>query len=95
VPRKTVWTDGQDTQIRRLRTEGATWGGIAQILCLSRTLVVARARALGVENTPAYAAVLDETDRASLPSGHRETWDPIVRGTSLDGARFRLPEPIR
>jgi len=96
MPRKTVWTDGQDTQIRRLRTEGATWGGIAQILCLTRSLVVARARALGVENPPAHAlAVPDEADRASLPSGHRETWNPIVRGTSLEGVRFKHPEPVR
>ena len=30
MPRKTVWTEGQDTQIRRLRTEGASWDVIAR-----------------------------------------------------------------
>jgi hypothetical protein len=25
MPKKLVWTDAQDTQIRRLRVEGASW----------------------------------------------------------------------
>jgi len=34
MPRKTVWTDGQDAQIRRLRTEGASWDIVALALGL-------------------------------------------------------------
>jgi hypothetical protein len=96
MPRKIVWTAGQDTQIRRLRTEGATWDGIAQALGLARGAVIQRARILGAEHPPATAtAAFGEADRASLPSGHARTWDPIVRGTSLEGVRFRIPGPIR
>lgn len=95
MPRKIVWTAGQDTQIRQLRTEGATWDGIAQVLGLARSAVIQRARILGAEHTPANAAALDEADRASLPSGHARTWDPIVRGTSLEGVRFKIPGPVR
>jgi hypothetical protein len=96
MPRKTVWTDGQDAQIRRLRTESATWDVIAQALGLSRGPVIERARALGVEKPPANAAVApDEAERASLPSGHPRTWGPILLGTSLEGVRFKLADPIR
>ena len=32
MPKKIIWTDAQDAQIRRLRTEGASWDAIAAIL---------------------------------------------------------------
>ena len=94
MPRKIVWTAGQDTQIRQLRTEGATWDG-----SLKRSVWPRRgdpgARILGAEHPPATAtAAFGEADRASLPSGHARTWDPIVRGTSLEGVRFQSPAPF-
>jgi hypothetical protein len=96
MSRKTVWTDGQDTQIRRLRTEGATWDVIAEVLGLARCTIVDRARALGVEQPPANAATaLDESDRAPLGCGHIESWGAINRGTSLEGVPFKIPDPIR
>ena len=96
MPRKAVWTEGQDTQIRRLRTEGASWDVIALALGLARWTVIERARLLGVERPPAHAAaVLDELDRPSLPAGHTESWGAINNGTSLDGAAFRPPGAIR
>jgi hypothetical protein len=96
MSRKTVWTDGQDTQIRRLRTEGATWDVIARLLGLARCTVVDRARSIGAEHPPAHAAVaFDDPDRASLPSGHVDSWDAINRGTSLSGVGFKIPDPIR
>jgi hypothetical protein len=96
VPRKTIWTEGQDTQIRRLRTEGASWDLIALALGLARWTVIERARHLGVERPPANAVpVLDESDRPPVPSGHTATWDAINRGTSLEGAPFRTPDTIR
>lgn len=96
MPRKTVWTEGQDTQIRRLRTEGASWDIIALALGLARWTVIERARLLGVERPPAHAAtVLDESERPPLPAGHVESWGAINVGTSLDGAAFRPPGMIR
>ena len=40
MPIKLVWTDAQDTTIRRLRTEGATWDTIAALLRLTRWTVI-------------------------------------------------------
>jgi hypothetical protein len=96
MPRKIVWTEGQDTQIRRLRTEGATWDVIAGVLSLSRWSIIERCRALGVERPPANAvAVMDQSDRPPLPAGDPESWGVINRGTCLQGVRFRTPGRIR
>jgi hypothetical protein len=94
--RKAVWTEGQDTQIRRLRTEGASWDLIALALGLARWTVIERARAIGAERPPANAlAVLDESDRQPLPAGHADSWGAINRGTGLENAPFRTPGTIR
>lgn len=96
MPRKTVWTEGQDTQIRRLRTEGATWDVIALALGLARWTVIERARAIGAERPPANAVTdLDESAREPLPAGHAETWGAINRGTSLQDVPFQPPAAIR
>ena len=96
MPRKIVWTDGQDTQIRRLRTEGASWDVIALALGLARWTVIERARVVGVESQPANAvAVLDESDREPLPAGHADSWGAINRGTALENVPFRTPDTIR
>ena len=96
MPRKTIWTEGQDTQIRRLRIEGASWDVIAIALGLARWTVIERARLLDVERPPAHAAaVLDESDRPPLPAGHAESWGAINLSTRFDGLAFRPPGMIR
>ena len=92
MPRKAVWTPGQDTQIRRLRTEGASWDVIGLTLGLARWTVIERARAIGAERPPVNAvAELDESDRAPLPAGHPDTWGAINRETELENVPFRAP----
>jgi hypothetical protein len=96
MPRKSVWTEGQDTQIRRLRTEGASWDLIALALGLARWTVIERARVIGVERPPANAVTaVDESDRSPLPPGHTQSWDAINRGTALEGVSFQTPGAIR
>jgi hypothetical protein len=96
MPRKAIWTEGQDTQIRRLRIEGASWDLIALALGLTRWTVIERARVIGVERRPANAAVaLHEFDRRPLQAGHAETWGVINRGTCLEDVPFEAPDPIR
>ncbi len=83
-------------QIRRLRTEGASWDVIALALGLARWTVIERARAIGAERPPANAATaLDESDREPLPAGHAESWGAINHGTSLEDVPFQTPEEIR
>ena len=92
MPRKTVWTDGQDNQIRRLRTEGASWDAVALALGLARSTVIEHARAIGAEDVPPNAnASLDESGRDPLPAGASGSWNAINRGTSLENAPF---EPL-
>jgi len=96
MPGKTVWTEGQDGQIRRLRTEGASWDVIAALLGLARCTVIERARRLGVEHPPAHAAASSEDlDRGPLPSGHPTSWKAINRDTVLKDVPFRIPSAIR
>ncbi len=96
MARKLVWTEGQDAQIRRLRTEGASWDVIATVLGLARCTVIERARGLGVEEPPPHAAArLDESDRLPLPAGSQQSWAAINRGTVLENALFRTPGSIR
>jgi hypothetical protein len=96
MPRKTIWTEGQDAQIRRLRTEGASWDIIALALGLARWTVIEHARFIGVERPPANAVtILDESDRQPFPAGHAETWDAINRATVLENVPFRTPGTIR
>ena len=96
MPRKAVWTEGQDTQIRRLRTEGASWDVIALALGLARWTVIERARVIGASRRPAHAAEsLDEADRPALPAGHAESWGAINRGTALRDTPFQTPDTIR
>lgn len=96
MPRKIIWTEGQDTRIRRLRTEGAPWDMIAQQLGLARWTVIERARVIGVEQRPAHAAmVMDDSMRPPLPAGHQDSWGVINRDTALRGVAFRSPGAIR
>ncbi len=96
MPRKAVWTEGQDCQIRRLRTEGASWDTIALALGLARWTVIERARLIGAERRPPNARPFQEdADRLPLPAGHSESWGAITRGTCLENVRFRLPQDIR
>lgn len=96
MPRKIIWTNGQDTQIRRLRTEGASWDVVALALGVARWTVIERAKAIGAERPPANALPEQEDPfRPPLPAGHRDTWGAITRGTSLEKVRFRASNTIR
>ena len=96
MPRKLVWTEGQDTQIRRLRTEGASWDIIALALGLARWTVIDRARSIGAERPPANAVtVVDQSAREPLAAGHADSWGAINRGTSLADVPFQTPATIR
>lgn len=96
MPRKAVWSEGQDAQIRRLRTEGASWDLIALALGLARWTIIERARAIGAERPPVDAAAMsDETERGPFAAGHPESWGAINRGTSLENVPFRTPGAVR
>jgi hypothetical protein len=89
---KYFWTDGQDTQIRRGRREGADWAAIAGNLSLALRLVEQRGHTLGLKPTPAdFRGPSQDPEREPLPAGHPTSWDAINAGTVLQGQPYPLP----
>jgi hypothetical protein len=89
MSRKVVWTDAQDTQIRRLRREGATWDSIACELTLTVWAVTERGHRIGAGRTQNDCAEPPEDPlREPLPAGHPRSWDAINAGTVLAGAPY-------
>lgn len=91
MPKKLVWTNAQDTTIKRLRSEGATWDTIAMSLHLTRWTVIERGRQIDARPPPIdFIPEPDDPNREPLPAGHPRCWDVLVQGTCLEG----VPYPI-
>src|SRR5262245_15936648 len=92
MPTKIVWTDAQDTQIRRLRMEGASWDVIAAALALSRWSVIERGRRINARRPPqATVTPPEDPHRGPLPAGHPRSWGVLTAGTVLENAPYPLP----
>ena len=72
MPKKIIWTDVQDTQIKRLRAEGASWDTIAAAMGVTRWTVIERGRRIGARLPPAdFIPDPMDPNRAPLPAGDR------------------------
>jgi hypothetical protein len=92
IPNKRLWTSAQDTRIKRLRAEGATWDEIAVDLGLTRWLVIERDRRVGARLPPPdFIASPDHPDRDPLPAGHARTWGAMNANTVLVKEPYPLP----
>jgi len=92
MPKKFVWTDAQDTQIRRLRVEGASWDSIAAILGITRWTVIERGRRIGAQRPPPeFVPPPEDPARDPLPAGHPRSWGVINAGTALEDEPYPLP----
>src|ERR1700730_7155590 len=92
MPTKLIWTDAQDTQIRRLRMEGASWDMIAAILGLARWTTIERGRHIGARPPPReFVAPPEDPARDPLPAGHPRTWSVLTVGTVLENTPYPLP----
>lgn len=92
MPQKLVWTRAQDTRIRRLRAEGATWEAIAAELGLNRWAVIDRGRRIRAYRPPPdFTGVSDDPCREPLPAGHQRTWGTMIAGSVLEGEPYPLP----
>jgi hypothetical protein len=96
MPRKLVWTEAQDTQIRRLRAEGASWDAISTILGMARWTVIDRGRRIGAPR-PSREVVAPQEDpsRDPLPAGHPRSWGVLTAGTVLENTPYPLPVFVR
>ena len=99
MPLKLRWTDAQDTRIRQLRAQGATWDAIAAALLLTRSAVIERGRRIGARPPPPeFVAPPDDPNREPLPAGHARTWGamtgPITVGVETSSAHD-WAEPVK
>ena len=93
MPTKLIWTDAQDTQIRRLRMEGASWDMIATILGLARWTTIERGRHIGARPPPReFVSPPEGPARDPLPAGHPRTWNVLTVGTVLENTPY--PQPV-
>ena len=96
MPRRLLWTEAQDSQIRRLRTEGASWDTIAAVLGMARWTVIDRGRRIGALRPPRQCVLPPEDPaRDPLPAGHPRSWSVLTAGTVLEGTPYPLPVFIR
>ncbi len=92
MPQKLHWTQGQDSQIKRLRAEGASWDAVAATLGMSRWTVIDRGRRIGAARPPRQILPpAEERERAPLPPGHPRSWSILTAGTVLEGTPYPLP----
>ena len=93
MPIKLLWADAQDTRIRQMRAEGATWDAIAAALGLSSSTIIERGRRIGARPPPPdFTPPPDDPHRPPLPAGHPRTWGVMNAGTVLADEPYPLPD---
>jgi len=92
MPARFHWTNAQDTQIRRMRAEGASWDMIAATLDVSRWSVIERGRRIGARLPPReHVGAPEDPARDPLPPGHPRSWGVLTAGTVLENTPYPLP----
>ncbi len=91
MAKQRCWTDAQDTKLRRMRAEGATWDEIAAVLAVSSAIARERGRRIGARRPPPDFVPHEDPDREPLPPGHPRSWGCITEGTVLQGTPYPLP----
>jgi hypothetical protein len=96
VPKRIEWTEVQDSKIKRMRAERASWDSIALAVGVTRWTVIERGRRLGARLPPPdFQPPSEDPERPTLPPGHQETWGIITKGMSLEGMPYPIPVPVR
>jgi hypothetical protein len=96
MPKKLTWTDAQDTQIKRLRAQGASWDTIAAVTGVTRWTVIERGRRIGARRPPPdFVPEPEDPERPPLPAGDSRSWGVIVLGTVLEGLPYPAPAAVR
>jgi hypothetical protein len=92
MPQKLIWTEAQDSQIRRFRAEGASWDTIAAVLGFSRWTVIERGRRINARPPPReFVPPPDDPGRGPLPAGDPRSWSVLTAGTVLEDTPYPLP----
>jgi len=92
MPVKRIWTDALDSQLRRMRAEGAGWDDIGAVLGITRWAASERARRIGAHlPPPEFVPPPEDPEREPLAAGHPRSWGAITSGTVLQGQPYPLP----
>ncbi|MBV9248492.1 MAG: AsnC family protein [Acetobacteraceae bacterium] len=92
MPKKITWTHAQDTILKRLRAEGASWDEIALAFGYNRKTVIERGNRIGaIKPPPDFVPPPDDLTREPLPAGHPRTWGLLTKGTVLEDEPYPLP----
>ena len=93
MPKKLTWTNAQDTQIKRLRAEGASWDTIAISLGVTRWTIIERGRRIGARlPSPDFAPPGEDPARPPMAAGDHRSWGAITQGTVLEGVAYPIPQ---
>ena len=96
MPNKITWTDAQNTRLKRMRVEGASWDSIAATFGVTRSAVIEQAKRIGARRPPAdFVPEPDDPSREPLPPGHPRTWKLLNSGTVLEDDPYPRPVYIR
>ena len=89
MPHPLIWTEPRDSQLRRMRAEGASWDDISATLRISRWAAIERGRRVNAQKPP-RPPIPSPVDlgRDPLPAGHCLSWGSLVAGTVLEGAAY-------
>ena len=89
MPHPLIWTEPRDSQLRRMRAEGASWDDISATLRISRWAAIERGRRVTAQKPP-RPPIPSPVDlgRDPLPAGHCLSWGILVAGTVLEGAAY-------
>ena len=92
MPSKHQWTEAQDSQIKRLRAEGASWDTIAATLDRTKWAIIERGRRIGARPPPReFIPPPEDPSRDPLPAGHPRSWGVLTAGTVLQDVPYPLP----
>lgn len=93
MPYPLIWTEPRDSQLRRMRAEGASWDEISATLRVSRWAAIERGRRVNAQKPPRLPVVRPvDLERDPLPAGHGLSWGILVAGTVLAGSAYRATE---
>jgi hypothetical protein len=96
MPRKLIWTDVQDTKIKRLRSQGLTWDSIAEAMGVTRWTAIERGRRIGARPPPPdFVPEPEDPERSAISPGDPRSWNAITAGTCLEGVTYPNPKKIR
>ena len=94
MPTKRAWTDAENTRVRQMRAERASWDVIAATFGVANTTAREQGTRIGACLPPPDYVPERDMRRGALPAGHPDTWDLLTAGTVLEGSAYAYRPPL-